>query len=97
MPSLRNFKPIPGARGWEPVSEGSAAEESLTIPWLAPLKIPVKGWDPELTNLTFPTVPTEWMYLVLYPQVAPGIASPGESNDCDIPSVKIRATLGQGA
>jgi hypothetical protein len=91
-PFLRNLRPSPGARGYE--SDGSAAEESLTSPCWAPSHTPVKGWAPLETNLTFPTTPTEWIYLVLVlsPKYSDGIWSPGVVKVGPIASVKIPAS-----
>lgn len=94
--SLKNLRPRPGARGCFPSAVGSAADDNLTIPWSAPSKIPVYGWLPELTNLTFPVAPTEWMYLVLVPSMDVGIVSPLPVNVGSIDSTKIPGSLAPG-
>lgn len=66
IPSLKNLSPRPGASNYS-FGLGSAAAESLTIPWSLPVKIPVKGCFPVLVNLTVATAPCEWISLLLVP------------------------------
>ena len=44
IPFLRNLRPKLGISGLVVPSSGLAADESLIIPEVAPLKIPVNGW-----------------------------------------------------
>lgn len=64
IPSLKNFRPIPGANGYEPsFKTGSAADESLISPNSAPLNIPLNTglalYSSFKANFTYPTAPTE--------------------------------------
>jgi len=65
------------------------AEESLTIPHLAPLKIPVNGLFGSGLNLTLPTTPTVWINFYLFHNMPDSIASPFVENEGSIDSMKI--------
>jgi len=61
-PSLKNFKPIPGATV---VASGALAADNLTYPFYAPFNIPVYGCWPFETNYTLAVTDTVWINFFL--------------------------------